>query len=95
MSDARVSYLTVSEMFKLHAACVTLFDTFDSPPYLVGSSLVHKDYRDVDIRMILPDPDFARMFGNHYWLALANATISEWLKIATSLPIDFQFQSVT
>lgn len=73
--------------------------------YLVGSAMVRKDWRDVDVRMILPDDEFAKLFpaaladANQFqfdprWLLLTVA-ISERLSKLTGLPIDFQFQPMT
>jgi hypothetical protein len=96
MAKNRASMLTVAQMFRLNAACKVITETFDGrPPYLVGSALTDRDYRDVDVRMMLDDDMFAAMFGNPRWLALANAAMSEWLVQSTGLPIDFQFQDTT
>lgn len=32
---------------------------FGHPPYIVGSALAGKVWRDVDVRLILPDPEYA------------------------------------
>lgn len=70
--------------------------------YLVGSSLERPDWRDVDVRMLLDDDEFAREFphaGEHWehdtrWLVL-NVAISERLSKLTGLPIDFQIHPRT
>lgn len=70
--------------------------------YAVGSALVRKDWRDVDVRLMMPDEVFAREFPNAgdnwehdtRWLLLTIA-ISEYLSTRTGLPIDFQFQPQT
>jgi hypothetical protein len=70
--------------------------------YVVGSALQRPDWRDVDVRLILSDDDFAREFpgaGEHWehdtkWLVLVTA-ISERLSRLTELPIDFQIQPQT
>lgn len=67
--------------------------------YLVGSSLVHKDYRDVDVRLILPDEEYDRMFGAGDWAnplwSLMCTSLSLWLGQQTDLPVDFQIQRRT
>lgn len=75
-----------------------VYDAFGSFPYLVGSASVSKTWRDVDVRLILPDEDYERIFGNiipearnHRWMALCMA-FSELGKRMTGLPIDFQIQ---
>lgn len=70
--------------------------------YVVGSALERPDWRDVDVRFIMDDDQFATLFpnaGDHWehdarWLLLTVA-ISERLSKLTGLPIDFQFQSRT
>lgn len=76
---------------------------FGHIPYHVGSSLRNKDgWRDVDVRLILPDEEYDALgFGGPYggrksrkWVA----TILAWSafgKVLTGLPIDFQVQRQT
>lgn len=61
-SSPRASYLGVPEAFQLDQACLVLTDAFGPHVYQVGSSLQRRDYRDVDVRVILPDDEFDRMF---------------------------------
>lgn len=95
MGAFRNTWLTVSELYRLSTACVPLCEIFGRPPYLVGSVLVRRDYRDVDLRLILDDDDFGRRFPDSASLRFLNALISEQLTRSTGLPIDFQFQSWT
>ena len=70
--------------------------------YIVGSVLDKADWRDVDVRLIMPDETFNQEFPeagsqwehNAKWLLLTVA-ISDWLSKQTGLPIDFQFQPQT
>ncbi len=89
--------------FSLELAMQHVNDAFDCHgSYVVGSVLERADWRDVDIRMILDDDAFSRLFpdaGKHWefdqrWLLLT-VSISAWLKQQTGLPIDFQFQPRT
>lgn len=74
---------------------------FGAPPYLVGSALDGKQWRDVDVRLILDDETYAAWgFGdprpsyayqNGKWVALCLA-FSALGKQMTGLPIDFQIQ---
>jgi hypothetical protein len=81
---------------------VHIKQAFGHTAYLVGSSLTQKrDWRDVDVRLILPDDEYAEYFGDTRndekeskllvwelaWTALG--------KQITGLPIDFQFQQQT
>lgn len=77
---------------------------FGHAPYLVGSAMKTSAWRDVDVRLILPDDEYARWeFGdpthvgqrrNGRWvsLCLAYSTLG---KSMTGLPIDFQIQQQT
>lgn len=96
----RVSWLSVPEMFSLNVATAAIVRAFGWRVFLVGSALERRDYRDVDVRCILPDEEFAKLCAepdawNDERLALLNAALSEWLSSRTGLPIDFQFQPRT
>jgi hypothetical protein len=76
---------------------------FGEPPYHVGSSLQGKQWRDVDVRLILPDEQYVAMFGEPddlsqlrcgKWVAMCMA-FSALGKQMTGLPIDFQIQQQT
>ena len=87
-------YLDMFGMWPRQAFCGTALH--------VGSSAILKTWRDVDVRMILPDEKFNALFpdwdGTHQngarW-ALMSAAISELGTKLTGLPIDFQFQRMT
>lgn len=78
---------------------VIVRDYFGHVPYQVGSSLDRKDWRDVDVRLILPDDEFAERFGDIFRssetdpklgaITLAFAALGKQM---TGLPIDFQIQ---
>lgn len=78
---------------------VIVEDYFGHTAYHVGSSLRTKDWRDVDVRLILPDDEFETRFGK---MAAANAKLSAITlafaalgKAMTGLPIDFQIQAAS
>jgi hypothetical protein len=86
----------------LEAFGQSIADAFGHCPYHVGSSATSKDWRDVDVRLILPDADFDALFpgfktANHVdaWWSLFCAAMSELGRARTGLPIDFQVQSMT
>jgi hypothetical protein len=87
--------------YELNEACRSLTDVFGHHVYLVGSSIKKRDFRDVDVRCMLPDEDFDRFFGSvqnpshNPYLSLLTISISAWLKARTGLPVDFQFQRRT
>lgn len=97
----RASYLGVPETYELNMSCWILRAAFPTGgTYQVGSSLEKRDYRDVDVRTIIPDEDFIHLFGedsipphhlNPLW-SLMCTSISHWLRLRTGLPIDYQIQ---
>lgn len=92
----RVSYLTVSQQYDLNIACRPLA-AFGHGTFHVGSSLAKPDYRDVDLRCMMPDDEYDRLLTlfAHAGILFLNTAISEWVTARTGLPIDFQFQRST
>lgn len=101
----RANWVGAPEMYNLDLAVCSLAEAFGSHFYHVGSSLQRRDWRDVDVRCILPDDEYDRLFplavvGVHSQfrdarLLAMNAAFSEWLRKACGLPVDFQFQRQT
>lgn len=96
-------YIGAPACFALELACREITNAFGLYGcFVVGSSLDRPDWRDIDIRFIMPDDEFAKVFpqaGQHWehdsrWLLLT-VSISEHLSKVTGLPIDFQFQPQT
>lgn len=89
-------------MLHLEAFAREIVDAFGHRPYLVGTAANSKTWRDVDIRLMLPDDDFEALFPMHRkpdrqdgkW-GLLCAALSELARIRTGLPVDFQIQSMT
>lgn len=77
-----------------------VFHAFGMVPMLVGSATVTKQWRDVDVRLILLDEEYAQLVGDKpgsqslKWSALCMA-FSELGKRMTGLPIDFQIMQMT
>jgi hypothetical protein len=77
--------------------------SFPEGVFLVGSCLDRADYRDVDVRVMLPDKEFSNMFPSAdpkkpHWdprWELICTSISYRLAQITLLPIDFQIQQMT
>lgn len=98
----KANYIGAPKCFLLEQACQHLVRAFGHGLYQVGSSLERPCWRDVDLRHILTDEDFAKLFpdaGDHWefdprWLLLTTS-ISAWLSKHTGLPIDFQFQPMS
>ena len=97
----RVMYISVGQLWRLAHAVRPVQEAFGGATvYLVGSVLERDDYRDVDLRMILPDEEFGRLFElsgglRDQFKMLLHTSISMMLENATNLPIDFQLQSQT
>jgi len=75
-------------------------DYFGHTAYHVGSSLKTKDWRDVDVRLLLPDDEFEAQFGKvqgyvNPKLAAIELAFSTLGTHMTGLPIDFQVQTLT
>ena len=86
---------------ELNHACRILTEAYGYHVYLVGSALERRDHRDVDVRLILPDEDFDRMFpgigelSGYQWdarVSVLSVALSYYLAHRTGLNIDFQFQ---
>jgi hypothetical protein len=103
---SRANFIGAPQFFNLNQACRVIVDAFGCNLYLVGSSMKKRDYRDVDLRLILDDEDFDRMFpGIHEGMrgapsrdarwSLFCSSISEYLATHSCLPIDFQIQRRT
>jgi hypothetical protein len=93
---SRKSHLTTAQFAILNDACISVTEAFDSHPYLVGSATERPDYRDVDLRLILMDEEFDRLFDGRVLLwSLMCLTIGQYLCSITGLPIDFQIQRMT
>lgn len=100
--STRIHYIHLPTWQLLNQACVTIRQAFGTP-YLVGSATERPDFRDVDLRVIVSDEEFAGMFAadptraphfNPRWSIIC-ALVSKQLSDATGLPIDFQVQSYT
>ena len=91
----RTDSLTTTEMYNLDQACWLLRRAFDATPYLVGTANTGGAYRDVDVRLMLDDDDYAAVCPNQQRWELMCLAISTWLAERTGLPIDFQIQCTT
>lgn len=105
---AKASYIGAPACFALEMACKQVRDAFPLclGIFIVGSALERSDFRDVDVRMIFTDSDFAALFPDvagldaPWWefdarWTLLTVAISQWMRGQTGLPIDFQFQPQT
>lgn len=100
----RANFIGAPGFFLLNQACRIVWEAYPEAfgLYLVGSSLRRRSYRDVDLRLILPDEDYKKLFpgiSSNGWLhplwSLTCSSISLYLSKASNLPIDFQIQSQT
>jgi hypothetical protein len=68
---------------------------FGEVPHLVGSAITSRDHRDVDVRLILADEDYAARFGRAYARVVMELAFCALGREMTGLPIDFQIQQRT
>lgn len=91
------SGLSTLQLHILDQACVPLAAAFGGT-YLVGTAQSGGPYRDVDVRTILGDEEFDRLFGDEpgrrRW-AIICMGIGWLLAQQTGLPIDYQIQRQT
>ena len=95
---ARSSALTTSQMFEVDRACELVSRAFGGKsPYLVGSAGIGAGGdgppRDVDVRLMLDDGEFAAACPTRQRWELLCLAIGAYLRERTGLEIDFQVQS--
>jgi hypothetical protein len=92
----RTDLLTTTEMYHLDQACQLISRAFgDECPYLVGSAGIDNDGtrpRDVDVRLMLGDKEFAEICPTVERWELLCLSIGAYLQARTGLPVDFQIQ---
>lgn len=99
-SESKWCHLDAPALDRLDHASLIVQRAFDAGVYLVGSCLERPDYRDVDVRVILDDAEYNRLFPpgggtrrtDPLWSLLCLA-ITEYLVRLTGLHVDFQVQS--
>lgn len=93
MSDNASDGLTTAQLRDLDDACGLIRCAF-TMPYLVGSAGIggRRDWRDVDVRLILSDDDFDALCPTVARWELLSIAIGDYLRRRTRLPIDFQIQ---
>jgi len=95
----RTTFLLVSEINALSTWGRELKSTLHTDvkqygSFLVGSALKRADYKDVDVRQIISDEDWLRLY-NTVDIGYYNHVMSLWGQEITGLPIDYQIQSLT
>lgn len=95
------SYLSPPDFQRLDLACYAIYRAYGAA-YLVGSVLTRKSFRDIDLRCILSDDEYDRMFppddrDSPRKLCLLNIALSRMIADQAQVPwpIDFQFQRMT
>jgi hypothetical protein len=91
----RSCQLRTDELHRLNDACTLITRAFGEHPYLVGSAGFGEagaGYRDVDVRLMLGDEEFAAACPTRERWELLCLAIGDYLRARTALPIDFQVQ---
>lgn len=93
-TENRTDQLTTAQLFHLDLACRLIHRAFGEPPYLVGSAGIDgsRDFRDVDVRLILSDEQFYLVCPDRARWELLCLAIGTYLSERTGLPVDFQIQ---
>lgn len=94
-AKARTDLLTTTELYHLDQACQVISRAFSGQcPYLVGTAGVGgaESYRDVDVRLMLGDEEFAAACPTRERWELLCLSVGAYLASRTGLPIDFQVQ---
>lgn len=94
----RFNYIGFPAAEKLEHICSIILGAFRDEAqgiFLVGSATRTKKFRDVDLRMIMTDKGYDKLFGktgvSPLWSVICTS-ISVWVGEQTGLPIDFQIQ---
>jgi hypothetical protein len=98
VSRTRSTFLLQPDFDRLEDWCRMVRVVFGTEfgPFLVGSATERADFRDVDVRMMLRDETFDRLFrGRLDAVRFLNRGFSVWGRQETGLPIDFQVQRMT
>jgi hypothetical protein len=91
----RASGLGPPETLLLRSWGSALLHAFGATPYLVGSVARAEEWRDVDVRLMLPQATIDGLSADRPGqLAALNLSVSLWGQRATGLPVEFQFQEV-
>jgi hypothetical protein len=94
-AKSRTDLLTTTELYHLDQACQIVSRAFrGGPPYLVGTAGIGgaEKYRDVDVRLMLGDEEFAEVCPTRERWELLCLSIGAYLRERTGLPVDFQVQ---
>jgi hypothetical protein len=93
----RTDLLTTTELYHLDQACQLVSKAFGEHPYLVGTAGLGgaDSYRDVDVRLMLDDDEFAAACPTRERWELLSLAIGTYLRDRTGLPVDFQIQSAS
>ncbi len=88
----RAHFLTTVEWFNLNTCIQPICHMFGFQVYLVGSCLIKRDFRDVDVRVIHEKYD--GILEREHGRKVVGMMIGEWLSNRTGLPIDLQIQTM-
>jgi len=96
--EHRAALLNTVELHRLNQACKLIHAAFGTYPYLVGSAGIANDgegYRDVDVRLVLSDDEFAAVCPTRERWEVLCLAFSVYLSAHSGLPVDFQIQQAS
>lgn len=92
----RSTDLTTVQLHALDHAVLLVNRGLGTPStYLVGSVLTDRNHRDVDVRTMLDDEEFDRLFPSVQLWGLFCYLVSRWLSAEVGLPVDYQVQKTS
>lgn len=89
--NKRAHFLNTVQWFNLNWSIQPICKLFGYQVFLVGSSLLTKEFRDVDIRIIMKE--YQGILYESWGRKVIAMFISEWLSKRTDMPVDLQFQT--
>jgi hypothetical protein len=87
-AKARAHWIPAPHFFNLNMACVPVSEALGFGCFLVGSALVRRDFRDVDVRAIVSDGEWARLFpGANPHNAFPSPAVVDHVRVDLAVPV--------
>ena len=92
-----MSAFSPRQMFLLDLACKPIQESIGDTYHVGTSAGGRQEFRDVDVRTILPDKRYDRLCKavGQEGIAFIGIAVGEYLRSLTGLPVDYQIQQQT